>query len=96
MTRLPTTFYIALGNYGPNRHTGRNDICAMDLTESLDDAADQLVEVESNTGVDGRVLEVTLDFASNMPETIRDVTAECVEIVQKRLRDRGYVVEAAE
>jgi len=85
MTRLPTTLYIALGNYGPTLNTGRVDIGALDPTEDIEDAADQLYEIEGNTGLDGRVLELTFDVASNAPESVRDVTDDCVAIIRKRL-----------
>ena len=74
MTRLPTTLYIALGNYGPTLNTGYVDIGALDPTEDIEDAADQLYEIEGSTGLDGRVLELTFDVASNAPESVRDVT----------------------
>lgn len=84
MTRLPTTLYIALGNYGPTLNTGRVDIGALDPTENIEDAADQLWEIEGNTGFDGRVLEISFDFATNAPESVRDVTEDCVKILRKR------------
>lgn len=93
MTRLPTTLYLALGNYGPALRTVATDVGALDPTETLDDAADQLLEIEGNTGRDGRVFELTFDVATNMPESIRDVTDECVAIIRKRCVDRGIAAE---
>ena len=84
MTRLPTTLYISLGNYGPTLGTGPMDVGALDPKEDIEDAADQLWEIEGNTGVDGRVLEISFDFATNAPESVRDVTDDCIAILRKR------------
>ena len=93
-TKLPTTLYIALGNYGPVlRQTVASDIGALDPTENLDDAADQLLEVEGSTGRDGRVIEVTFDFSTNQPESVRDVTDDCVSIIKRRCDQRGIAAE---
>lgn len=95
MTRLPSTLYIILGNYGPA--FGRlvaSDIGIIDPVENMEDAADQLGEIERSTGCDGRVLELTFDISTNLPESVRDVTEDCVRIVQKRLAARGVVTVA--
>lgn len=89
MLRLPTTLYIAFADYGPKIGMGSTD-----FRENLDDAADALCDVEGLSGRDGRVFEISLDVASNQPESVRDVTDECVRIVRQRMFDRG--LEAAE
>lgn len=93
MNRLPSTLYFILGNYGPAlRQTVAADIGMVDPVENLDDAADQLGEIEASTGQDGRVLEVTFDFATNLPESVRDVTEDCVAIIRRR-QVRGIAAE---
>ncbi len=93
MTKLPPTLYIAMGNYGPALRTVASDIGALDPTENLDDAADQVLEIEENTRRDARVIEITFDFATNLPESVRDVTADCLRVIERRRKERGIAAE---
>lgn len=94
MTKLPPTLYFALGNYGPAlRQTVAADIGAPDPTENLDDAADQLLEIEENTRRDGRVIEVTFCHETNRPESVRDVTEDCLAVIKRRCDQRGIAAE---
>jgi len=89
--RLPPQMYIAFGDYGAEMGVG-----CIDPVEDMDAAADALSHVEGVSGRDGRVLEITLDVATNQPESVRDVTDDCVRIALKNLSDRGYEQEAKE
>lgn len=93
MTKLPPILYFALGNYGAALNTTACDIGALDPVENLDDAADALIEVETSTGLNGRVLAITFCLTSNMPEAVSDVTEECVAIVHRRQQARGIAAE---
>ena len=86
--RLPTSFYITFSDCGPNIGIGSSD-----FTEDMDGAADSLLDVEGLTGRNGRVFEITLDVASNNPESVRDVTEDCISIIKRRCEKRGIAAE---
>lgn len=88
MIRLPTTLYIAFADYGDQLGIG-----CVDPVVDMDDAADALLQVEGTSGRNGRVLEITLDVATNQPESVRDVTEDCVRIVHRRCAERGIAAE---
>lgn len=92
--KLPTTLYIALGDYSAALKKPAPCMGSMDPVESMDDAADMLLQVESDTGRDGRVFELTFDVSSNAFESAREVTEDCVGLIVARRFDRG--LEAAE
>jgi len=74
---MQTEFYIITSDHG-RRGMGASDPCY-----NLDDAADALGEAERLTGRDARAIYV--DVANG---TSRDVTAECLAVIAKRLEHR--------
>ena len=68
-----TEFYIITGDHG------RAGMSASDPVYTLDDAIDELLEVERMTGRDARAIYVDL-FA----ETVRNVTKECLDVIAAR------------
>ena len=85
---LPDTIYVVLGQFGLGRDSSLD--FAAHLITDVEDAADWLGEAERATGQDAFVLRV--DLAEGK---CANITAACVAIINKRLRERGYP-EAAE
>ena len=71
-----TEFYIITGDHG------RAGMSASDPVYTLDDAIDELLEVERMTGRDARAIYV--DVASGYS---RDVTGECLIVISGRRKD---------
>lgn len=74
---MTADFYIITSDHG------RSGMSVSDPRYTLDDATDELAEAERLTGRDARAVYV--DVAAG---TARDVTADCLAVIAKRLERR--------
>lgn len=72
---LPKTIFISFMGLDRTGEIGIND-----FDTTLKDAAKTFFE-EQAQGRPCRVLQIDFDVETNAPETIRDVTADCVDLI---------------
>jgi hypothetical protein len=87
---LPTTLYISFAHFGAHGIGNAGD-CQADK----DRAYDAWNDAESR-GYPARAFELEFDFATNSPETFRDVTDDFRAERERLMRERGIWQEAGE
>lgn len=78
--RLPTTVFISFCDYGGT--IGQSG--GTDFVTTLLDAAEMMAEIDKNSDTPTRVFQIDLDVSTNLPESVRDVTDDCIEIIKTR------------